>query len=66
MPWESKLQFEANAWDDAWRIQHERFANSVTARVEPHASARQGRAVQTLIDAIYRSAAEGREVEIAP
>jgi len=32
---------------------------------EPVATAAQGRAVQAVIDAIYRSAAEGREVEVA-
>ena len=53
-----------DAWDIAWRTQHERFRRCVSERGVPHASADEGRAVQVLIDAVYRSAAEGREVEI--
>ncbi len=53
-----------NAWDSAWQTQHERFRRCVSERSAPAASAREGRAVQTLIDALYRSAGQGQEVAV--
>ncbi len=53
-----------DAWDSAWRRQAERFCRCVETRTPPEASAAQGRAVQTVIEALYRSAAEDREVEV--
>ncbi|MHC4416331.1 MAG: Gfo/Idh/MocA family protein [Planctomycetota bacterium] len=55
---------EGDAWAAAWREQYVRFARAVTERVAPDASAENGRAVQTLIDAVYRSGREGREVDV--
>lgn len=52
------------AWPAAWQRQAERFARTVADGTPPEASARQGRAVQSVIDAMYRSAEEGREVGI--
>ena len=52
------------AWAAAWRRQAEVFARNVREGTPPEASATQGRAVQVLIDALYRSAAEGREVGV--
>ncbi len=53
-----------DAWDSAWRRQAERFCHCVETRTPPEASAADGRAVQTVVDALYRSADEEREVEI--
>ncbi len=55
---------EGDAWAAAWRRQAERFAHAVAHRSEPIATGEQGRAVQALIDALYRSAAQGREVDV--
>jgi predicted dehydrogenase len=51
-------------WAEAWRREHADFAAAVATRTPPSASAADGRAVQSILDAIYRSSAEGREVEI--
>ncbi len=55
---------EGDAWGGAWQRQHERFRGFVESRTQPDPSAADGRAVQTVIDALYKSAAEGREVEV--
>ncbi len=55
---------EGDAWGVAWTRQAERFCSSVRSRTPPEASAADGRAVQNVIDALYRSAAEDREVEV--
>ena len=49
----------------AWDAQARAFQTLLERGGEPVATAAQGRAVQAVIDAIYRSAAEGREVEVA-
>jgi predicted dehydrogenase len=51
-------------WMQAWTTQHERFAEAVRTRTPPDASLAHGREVQSILDAIYRSSEEGREVEI--
>lgn len=51
-------------WSVAWEEQYRRFLGMVTERSEPHATAVQGRTVQRLVDALYRSAEEDREVEV--
>ncbi len=53
-----------DAWDIAWRRQAERFCRCVETRTPPQASAGDGRAVQTVVDALYRSADQEREVEV--
>ena len=53
-----------NAWDRAWRSEHEHFAQVVEHRTPPHPSPQNGLAVQKIIEAIYASGAAGREVEI--
>jgi predicted dehydrogenase len=53
-----------DAWNAAWTRQAQAFAGNVERRTPPEASAENGRAVQALIEALYRSAAEGREVEV--
>ncbi|MCH7798403.1 MAG: Gfo/Idh/MocA family oxidoreductase [Planctomycetes bacterium] len=53
-----------DAWGDAWQLQAQRFCDCVRSRTPPEASAADGRAVQCVIDALYRSAAEEREVEV--
>ncbi len=55
---------EGDAWMAAWRKEYELFARSVSQRHSPAATAEDGRTVQRLIDALYRAAAQGREVEI--
>ena len=53
-----------NLWDDAFQYEHELFAESVTKRTPPQASAQDGRDVQAILDALYRSSDEGKEVEV--
>lgn len=53
----------AEPWSVAWRRQHEAFARTMSG-APPAASALQGRAVQTVLDGIYRSSAAGHEVEL--
>ena len=53
-----------NPWDHAFQYEHELFAESVTKRAPPAASAEHGREVQAILDALYRSSDEGREVEV--
>jgi predicted dehydrogenase len=48
----------------AWDAQAGAFKRLLEQGGEPVATAAQGRAVQAVIDAIYRSATEGREVEV--
>jgi predicted dehydrogenase len=52
-------------WNEAWRRQYEMFVKAVVDRVPPAASAEDGRAVQAVLDALYRSSEEKREVEVA-
>jgi len=49
----------------AWDSQARAFAGLLQHGGEPIATAAQGRAVQSVIDAIYQSSAEQREVEVA-
>jgi predicted dehydrogenase len=51
-------------WATAWRLQHERFRDAVVRREAPGASAAHGRAVQAILEALYRSSRDGCEVEI--
>lgn len=53
-------------WDEGWTEQHRRFAGHVRARTAPEASAADGRAVQAILEAIYRSSEAGAEVPVAP
>ncbi|MDZ4755182.1 MAG: Gfo/Idh/MocA family oxidoreductase [Phycisphaerae bacterium] len=48
-----------------WDAQYVQFSNAVKHGVAPHATGHDGRAIQALIEAIYRSSAEQREVEVA-
>lgn len=52
------------AMDQAWDAQYAQFVAAIRDGVAPHASGTQGRVLQSTIDAIYRSAAEQREVEV--
>ncbi len=49
---------------NAWVTQCERFRKAIETRTQPDASAAQGRTVQAMLDALYRSAREEREVEL--
>jgi predicted dehydrogenase len=51
-------------WESAWTRQHELFAQSVTNRTAPAATGEHGREVQVMLEALYRSSAEGREVDM--
>jgi len=52
---------ERQMWDEQYR----QFIDAVEGRAQPHADAPAGRRVQALVEAIYRSADESREVEVA-
>lgn len=51
-------------WYGAWRRQYEMFTRAVLDRQPPHASAEAGRKVQAVLDALYRSSEQRREVEV--
>jgi predicted dehydrogenase len=51
-------------WSEAFGRQAAAFLHSVQTRTPPLASAEHGRTVQSVLDAIYRSSAERREVEV--
>jgi predicted dehydrogenase len=53
-----------DAWVGAWHEQYRRFADSVQSRTPPAATGEQGRAVQAVLDALYRSSRKRREVEV--
>jgi predicted dehydrogenase len=53
---------DVDAWSSAWTRQAATFAGNIEHRRPPEASGENGRTVQALLGAIYRSAAEGREV----
>jgi predicted dehydrogenase len=53
-----------NAWGAAWERQARSFVEAVRTRKAPEASGKDGRAVQAVLDALYRSSAAGREVEV--
>jgi predicted dehydrogenase len=55
-----------NATDAAWDAQYRQFVDAVAGRRPPEATGADGRAVQAWIEAIVRSSAEGREIEVAP
>ena len=46
-----------------WR-QYRQFREAVEHGAAPHASAAEGVALQRIIDGIYRSSSEGREIEL--
>jgi predicted dehydrogenase len=48
----------------AWRRQYEAFAAAIRGEGPPAATVAECRNTQAIIDAIYRSSAEGREVEV--
>jgi len=52
---------ERQMWDEQYR----QFIDAVEGRAKPHADAAAGRRVQALVEAIYRSADESREVEVS-
>jgi predicted dehydrogenase len=58
------LQKPGEKWMDAWQEQHRRFAEAVGTRTPPSASAAQGREVQAILDALYRSSEQRCEVEV--
>lgn len=51
---------EHQAWDEQYRL----FRELVLKGTSPHADARAGRTVQSVIDALYESSAAGREVAV--
>jgi predicted dehydrogenase len=50
--------------NNPWVTQLERFKQAIETREQPDAAADQGRTVQAMIEALYRSAKEEREVEL--
>ncbi len=60
-----KPQFDAtNPMDQAWDEQYRHFTDLVTKKKTPFATGAQGRALQAVIDAIYESSKQNREVEV--
>ena len=55
---------EGEGWNTAFRRQHELFARNVAAGEQPSASAADGRDVQRVLAALYRSDAAGASVEV--
>ena len=53
-----------DAWRGAWQRQHERFRDCVESRTQPDPSGADGRAIESVSDALYRSAEENCEVEV--
>lgn len=53
-----------NVEHDAWDEQYRMFRAMAEHGTPPHADAAAGRRVQQVLDAVYRSSAEGREVEV--
>jgi len=53
-----------STWASAWAIEHQLFAECVRDRKPPVATAEQGREVQAVLEALYRSSNEGREVAV--
>ena len=53
-----------NVEHDAWDEQYRMFRALAERGERPHADAAAGRRVQSILDAVYRSSAEGREVEV--
>lgn len=51
-------------WNTAFRRQHERFARNVVSRGIPSASAEEGRSVQAVLEALYRSAEARSSVQL--
>ena len=61
-----KPQFDAtDPMGQAWDEQYRHFAQMVTHRKTPVATGCQGRSLQAVIDAIYESSKQNREVEIS-
>jgi predicted dehydrogenase len=48
------------AWEEEWRL----FADAIATGSPPNATAEDGRRVQTVVDAIYRSCASGRNEKV--
>lgn len=48
----------------AWDAQYGQFVQAIRRGVRPHATGEDGRAIQAIVEAIGRSSAEGREVEV--
>ena len=48
----------------AWDAQYEQFIAATTRGVAPHATGADGRAIQAIVETIYRSSAEERELDV--
>ncbi|MFO0829576.1 MAG: Gfo/Idh/MocA family oxidoreductase [Phycisphaerales bacterium] len=53
-----------DAWNKAWDAQYRQFIDATTKGIAPHATGNDGRAMQAIVEAIYRSSAEEREVDV--
>ena len=51
-------------WNEAWRGQHRAFSHLLQTGAPPESGAQAGRNVQAIVEAIYRSSAAGREVDV--
>ncbi|MBL9121282.1 MAG: Gfo/Idh/MocA family oxidoreductase [Phycisphaerae bacterium] len=53
-----------DALGKAWDAQYLQFTQAIRRGVRPHATGEDGRAIQALLEAIERSSAEGRELDV--
>ncbi len=58
------LLAQGDATQRAWDAQYRQFIGVVRDGTPPHADAADGRAIQSLLEAIYRSSGERREVDV--
>ena len=66
-PKDKKITFDVTeAWDDAFQGEHQAFANAITnGKLDSTAgTGEDGRVVQSVIDAIYASDAQGKQVRV--
>jgi predicted dehydrogenase len=54
-----------DAWNRAWNGQHDAFRRCIESRTLHETSAEAGRSVQAIVEAMYESSADGRDVAVS-